>query len=220
MAHLRHTGLVGYLLRGCLGRGQQGAAKGRDVTGLGVLWQRIQVKEGPALSIADKHVQFGALHGIARLLDRHQGALQLQAVFPGHDQVSERLASFHVLDAIPAHLALLWLLRPPDRTEAIIGIAFRVLRLFGRCLVAPDLLFRVGETVPAVRDDARDVAIVVFDVCADLLGCGKGGAEEHERVPRTGDVIGVFVARGGTGGGDGHGCECGRGREGGWEGVR
>ena len=94
-----------------------------------------------------------------------------------------------------------------------------MLHLLGRGLVAPDLLVRIGETVPAVRDDAGDVAVVVLDFGGDLLGGGKGGAEEHERVPWTGDVIGVLLARGAAGGGDGHGCEHGRGREGGGEGV-
>ena len=223
MAHFRHKVLVGHLLRGCVGRGQQGAAKRRDVTGLTVVWRGIPVKERPALFSTGKHVQFGAnttFCGIAFLFDLLQGALQRQAAFPRHDQFSERFAPFHVLGAIPAHLALLRLLRPPDGAEAIVGIALRVLRLFGRGLVAPDLLFRVGETVPTVRDDARDVAVVVLDVGADLLGCGKGGAEEHERVPWTGNVAGVFVPWGAAGGGDGHGCEGCGGREGRGEGIQ
>ena len=209
--------MVEHLLRGCPGRGQQGAPKGRDVAGLWVLWWS---KERRAPFITGKDVQFCGRSRVACRDNLEKGALQLGALFSSHHQFSDGFAALYVLGAIPAHLALLWLFGASDGSEAIVGIAFRMFNFFGGGLVAPNLLFRVGETVPAVGDDASNVAVIVFNVGADLLGSGKGGTEQHERVPWTGDVVGVFVAWGGAGGGDGHGSEGGRGGEGEGEGVR
>lgn len=46
-----------------------------------------------------------------------------------------------------------------------------------------------------MRDDARDVSIVTLNIRADLLGSSESGAEEHESVSWTRDVVGIFVAR-------------------------
>lgn len=212
VTHLRYQALVRYLFRSYLGRGQQGAAKRWDVIGPRVA--RIRVYARAVLFRACEHIS-RMLCEMAFVVEFLDGVLQFLAEFSRHDQLRELLASFHVLDAVPAYVALRRFVRAPDRTEPIVRIAFCVLRLLGRRLVAPDLFLNIRETIPAVRNDARDVAVVVLDIGVNLLGGGKGGAEEHERVPWTRDVIGVFVTRRGARGGDGHGCEERRG----WEGV-
>ena len=211
-AHLWHEVLVG----GCLGGGQQRAAKRLDVIEVQFLWGKIKLEERAGLFLAGEHVHLytrRTLRGVAFHVNGDHGALQIDTRLSFHDEIGDLGAALEVLFTVPAHSALLWLLYAPDGAEAVVGVALGMLGLFGRRLVAPDLFVRLGETVPAVCDDAGDVAVVVLDVGADLLGGSKGGAEEHESVPGAGNVVWVLVARGAARGGDGHVCEGRDGRK-------
>ena len=64
-----------------------------------------------------------------------------------------------------------------------------MLRLFLLGFLAPQLLFFFGELVPAVADDAADVAMVVFDgLCYFLFG-PELRAEDHEGVAGSRDAV-------------------------------
>lgn len=67
--------------------------------------------------------------------------------------------------------------------------------LFCGSLFAPHPLVGVGESVPAMGYDARNVAVVVFDGGSNFLSGCEGGAEEHEGISWSGNVVRGLVAR-------------------------
>ena len=193
---------LGYLLWHRLGRGQQRAAERWNVPRR-VPWSRTRL-DGAAGCLRRVDHMRGSKPLLVDLLDR---TLQLVAELASHDQLRELLAAFHVLDAVPADVALGASVAPPGRAEPIVGVALCVLPLLGGGLVAPHLFLRFREAVPAMSDDTGDVAIVMFDGGGNLLCGGKRGPEEHERVSGTGDVVWVFVAQRGARWGDWHRSE-------------
>ena len=74
-----------------------------------------------------------------------------------------------------------------------------MLRLFFLGFLTPQLLFFFGELVPAVADDAADVAMVVFDGLGYFLFGPELRAEDHEGVAGSRDAVARSEALDGLG---------------------
>jgi len=116
-------------------------------------------------------------------------------MFAGKEEFSDLLAAFLVFSAVSPNLSLGGLLCADNRMEPVVGVLHSMHGFLRRSLITPDLLLRIGEAIPAVRDDACDVSVVTLNICTDLLCSSESRTEEHESIPWTRNMVRIFATR-------------------------
>ena len=114
----------------------------------------------------------------------------------GKQQLCDLFASLFVLLAVPIHVALDGLVRPSDWSITVVRVHLRVFPFLFFCLVSPDSFILLRQTVPAMANNTRDVAMIAFDSLWDLLLRPDGGSIDHERIPRAWNTFGSKFRRG------------------------
>jgi len=166
-------------------------------------WQQRAPKYGNVFEIEFRQIRLRenwfsrSKGGASRVLDllffsRAEGldrAIQLLACFASEEQLGDLLTPKKLFLPIPFHVPLDRFFKSRGRGKAIARVSHGMLRLFLLGFLAPQLLFFFGELVPAVADDAADVAMVVFDGLGYFFFGPELGAEDHEGVAGSRDAV-------------------------------